>query len=57
MRPPLSCALGFALALAVSTAHAQGFRFSEQPDEEKAVEFGYRTTWPGAKKITYGQGS
>jgi uncharacterized protein (TIGR02231 family) len=28
-----------------------------QPDEEKAVEFGYRTTWPGAKKITYGQGS
>jgi len=36
MRPPLSCALGFALALAVSTAHAQGFRFSEQPDEEKA---------------------
>jgi uncharacterized protein (TIGR02231 family) len=28
-----------------------------QPDEEKAVEFGYRATWPGAKKITYGQGS
>jgi uncharacterized protein (TIGR02231 family) len=28
-----------------------------QPDEEKAVEFGYRVTWPGAKKITYGQGS
>ena len=28
-----------------------------QPDE-KAVEFGYRVTWPGAKKkITYGQGS
>ena len=24
------------------------------PDEEKAVEFGYRTTWPAAKKITYG---
>jgi hypothetical protein len=28
-----------------------------QPDEEKAVEFGYRVTWPGAKKITFGQGS
>jgi len=28
-----------------------------QPDEEKAVEFGYRVTWPAAKKITYGQGS
>jgi uncharacterized protein (TIGR02231 family) len=25
-----------------------------QPDEEKVVEFGYRVTWPGAKKITYG---
>ena len=25
------------------------------PDEEKAVEFGYRTTWPAAKKITYGR--
>jgi uncharacterized protein (TIGR02231 family) len=24
------------------------------PDEEKAIEFGYRTTWPAAKKITYG---
>jgi uncharacterized protein (TIGR02231 family) len=24
------------------------------PDEEKAVEFGYRVTWPAAKKITYG---
>jgi uncharacterized protein (TIGR02231 family) len=24
------------------------------PDEEKAVEFGYRTTWPAAKRITYG---
>ena len=21
------------------------------------VEFGYRVTWPAAKKITYGQGS
>src|SRR5262245_34929053 len=28
-----------------------------KPDEEKAVEFGYRVTWPAAKKITYGQGS
>src|SRR5262245_26266041 len=28
-----------------------------KPDEEKAVEFGYRVTWPGAKRITYGQGS
>jgi uncharacterized protein (TIGR02231 family) len=28
-----------------------------KPDEEKAVEFGYRATWPAAKKITYGQGS
>ena len=25
--------------------------------EEKVVEFGYRVTWPAAKKITYGQGS
>jgi uncharacterized protein (TIGR02231 family) len=25
------------------------------PDEEKAVEFGYRTTWPAAKKIIYGR--
>src|SRR5581483_5863134 len=28
-----------------------------KPDEEKAVEFGYRVTWPAAKKVTYGQGS
>jgi len=28
-----------------------------KPDEEKVVEFGYRVTWPAAKKITYGQGS
>ncbi|MBO0740400.1 MAG: mucoidy inhibitor MuiA family protein [Hyphomicrobiaceae bacterium] len=28
-----------------------------KPDEEKAIEFGYRVTWPAAKKITYGQGS
>jgi uncharacterized protein (TIGR02231 family) len=27
------------------------------PDEERIVEFGYRTTWPAAKKVTYGQGS
>lgn len=27
------------------------------PDEERVIEFGYRTTWPAAKKITYGQGS
>jgi uncharacterized protein (TIGR02231 family) len=25
-----------------------------EPDEEKAIEFGYRVTWPAAKKITYG---
>jgi uncharacterized protein (TIGR02231 family) len=28
-----------------------------KPDEEKVVEFGYRVTWPAAKKIMYGQGS
>ena len=28
-----------------------------EPDEEKVIEFGYRVTWPAAKKITYGQGS
>jgi uncharacterized protein (TIGR02231 family) len=28
-----------------------------KPDEEKVVEFGYRVTWPAAKKITFGQGS
>ena len=28
-----------------------------KPDEEKVVEFGYRVTWPAAKKVTYGQGS
>jgi hypothetical protein len=27
------------------------------PDEERIIEFGYRTTWPAAKKVTYGQGS
>jgi uncharacterized protein (TIGR02231 family) len=30
------------------------WEMSLQPDEEKAVEFGYRVTWPGAKKIIYG---
>ncbi len=25
-----------------------------EPDEEKAIEFGYRVTWPAAKKIIYG---
>ena len=27
------------------------------PDEERAIEFGYRATWPAAKRVTYGQGS
>ncbi|MBX9590185.1 MAG: mucoidy inhibitor MuiA family protein [Hyphomonadaceae bacterium] len=27
------------------------------PDEERVIEFGYRATWPAAKKVTYGQGS
>jgi uncharacterized protein (TIGR02231 family) len=27
------------------------------PAEEHVIEFGYRATWPGAKKVTYGQGS
>jgi uncharacterized protein (TIGR02231 family) len=27
-----------------------------EPDEEKAVEFGYRVSWPAAKKVTYGAG-
>ena len=25
-----------------------------EPDEEKVVEFGYRATWPGAKRVIYG---
>jgi uncharacterized protein (TIGR02231 family) len=25
-----------------------------EPDEEKVVEFGYRVTWPAAKKVIYG---
>jgi uncharacterized protein (TIGR02231 family) len=33
------------------------WEMSLQPDEEKIVEFGYRATWPGAKRIIYGQGS
>ena len=28
-----------------------------EPAEERAIEFGYRATWPAAKKVTYGQGS
>ena len=28
-----------------------------EPDEERAIEFGYRATWPAAKKVTYGKGS
>jgi len=27
------------------------------PAEERTLEFGYRATWPAAKKVTYGQGS
>ena len=27
------------------------------PDEERVIDFGYRTTWPTGKKLTYGQGS
>jgi uncharacterized protein (TIGR02231 family) len=33
------------------------WEMSLQADEEKVVEFGYRATWPGAKRIIYGQGS
>jgi uncharacterized protein (TIGR02231 family) len=28
-----------------------------EPAEERTIEFGYRATWPAAKKVTYGQGS
>jgi uncharacterized protein (TIGR02231 family) len=28
-----------------------------EPAEERVIEFGYRATWPAAKKVTYGQGS
>jgi uncharacterized protein (TIGR02231 family) len=28
-----------------------------EPAEERAIEFGYRATWPAARKVTYGQGS
>ena len=27
------------------------------PDEEKAVEFGYRVTWPAGRNVTYAPGS
>lgn len=27
------------------------------PTEERVIDFGYRATWPAAKKVTYGQGS
>ena len=30
------------------------WEMSLQPDEEKAIEFGYRVTWPAAKRILYG---
>ena len=36
MRPVLAHVAALAFALAVSPAFAQGFKFSEQPDEEKA---------------------
>jgi hypothetical protein len=26
-----------------------------EADEEKVIEFGYRVTWPAAKKIEYGR--
>ena len=26
-----------------------------QPDEEKVIVFGYRVSWPAAKKIQYGR--
>jgi uncharacterized protein (TIGR02231 family) len=28
-----------------------------EPNAERVIEFGYRATWPAAKKVTYGQGS
>jgi uncharacterized protein (TIGR02231 family) len=27
-----------------------------EPNEERVIEFGYRATWPAAKKVIYGQG-
>jgi len=27
------------------------------PEEERVIDFGYRASWPAAKKVTYGQGS
>jgi hypothetical protein len=26
-----------------------------QPDEERTIEFGYRVSWPAAKRIQYGR--
>jgi uncharacterized protein (TIGR02231 family) len=31
--------------------------FKLDPAEERVIDFGYRATWPAAKKVTYGQGS
>ena len=28
-----------------------------EPNEERVIEFGYRASWPAAKKVTYGPGS
>jgi uncharacterized protein (TIGR02231 family) len=28
-----------------------------EPAEERVIEFGYKASWPAAKKVTYGQGS
>jgi uncharacterized protein (TIGR02231 family) len=28
-----------------------------EPTEERVIEFGYRASWPAAKKVTYGRGS
>ncbi|HJU31198.1 MAG TPA: DUF4139 domain-containing protein, partial [Hyphomicrobiaceae bacterium] len=33
------------------------FDMELKPDEERIVDFGYRVTWPAAKRVTYGQGS
>jgi uncharacterized protein (TIGR02231 family) len=34
-----------------------GWEMTLAPNEERVLEFGYRATWPAAKKVTYGQGS
>ncbi len=31
------------------------FESKLEPDEEKVIDYGYRTTWPAAKSIVYGQ--